>query len=504
MTAAAARAGAPGTEHGDSGSGPTPSARPAHRDGNVLRWLAAYTASMIGDNVYFLALGWTAAQIAGPTQIGMLMAVAAVPRAVLMLAGGVVADRVGPRKLVIGSDAARCAVILVVAAALALSSPGLWLLVAVALVFGAVDALFLPAVGALPPRLTRPDQLTRVQGMRNLGVRAGNTAGPPLGGLAMGLGGAATAFAVAGALFGVSLLLLLAVRVGPLPASGTATASGTVTPDSPPDSPPDGGRRTAWRDLADGLRHIRRHRLIGPLVVSGAVSEFILNGPLNVGLVLLAGERGWGAAGMGWLVSAFGGGAGAGALLLTVPGWLPRAGAVQIAALSLASLGVGAIGLVPTLPLAVAIAGGTGLVAGVCGGLAQSLMLTAADPAMLGRVVSVVSLTSVGLAPVSYPLFGAASGLWGVELSFAVCGLLGVLAGAAVALLAPGLRGAELPRAAPNEARGIGRRIRRGLRSPASPRTPGPPRPCRRPAPAGPNPDGRRRTGSAPRARRRP
>lgn len=421
--------------------------RPAYRDGNVLRWLAAYTASMVGDNVYFLALGWTAAQIAGPARTGMLMAVAAVPRAVLMLAGGVVADRVGPRKLVIGSDAARCAVILAVAAALALSSPGLWLLVAVALVFGAVDALFLPAVGALPPRLTRPDQLTRVQGMRNLGVRAGNTAGPPLGGLAMGFGGAATAFAVAGGLFAVSLLLLLAVRVGPLPAKPPGAGAGSDAPEAV--HRPGGGRTSVWRDLADGLRHIRRHRLLAPLVISGAVSEIILNGPLNVGLVLLAGERGWGAAGMGWLVSAFGGGAGVGALLLTVPGWLPRAGTVQLTALSLSSVGVGAIGLVPSLPLAVTVAAVTGLVGGVCGGLSQSLMLTAADPALLGRVVSVVSLTSVGIAPVSYPLFGAASALWGVELSFAVCGLLGMLAGVTVALLAPGLRGAELPRAAP-------------------------------------------------------
>lgn len=161
---------------------------PAHRDGNVLRWLTAYTASLVGDGVYFVALGWTAQRTAGPTEVGLVMAAGAVPRAVLMLGGGVVADRFDPRRVILGSDAVRCLVLLTIAAAVAMTTPALWLLVAVALVFGAVDALFVPAVGALPPRITSPDQLARVTGMRTLSMRLGQIAGPPVGGLAMGLG----------------------------------------------------------------------------------------------------------------------------------------------------------------------------------------------------------------------------------------------------------------------------------------------------------------------------
>ncbi|MDV9197924.1 MFS transporter, partial [Streptomyces sp. Wh19] len=136
--------------------------RPAHRDANVLRWLGAYTASMIGDSVYYMALAWAAARTGGDTQTGVVLAVGSIPRAVLMLGGGVLADRIGPRRVVIGSDAARCLVVLGLAAALLFTSPALWMLIAVALVFGVVDALFLPAVGALPPRVTAPGQLARV------------------------------------------------------------------------------------------------------------------------------------------------------------------------------------------------------------------------------------------------------------------------------------------------------------------------------------------------------
>ncbi|MBD0674453.1 MFS transporter [Streptomyces sp. CBMA156] len=414
-----------------------PATPPAHRDGNVLRWLAAYTASLIGDGVYFAALGWSAQRSAGPAEVGLVMAVGAAPRALLMLGGGVLADRLDPRRVILGSDAARCLLILSVAAAIALTTPALWLLVAVALVFGAVDALFVPAVGALPPRITSPDQLARVTGLRSLSMRLGQIAGPPLGGLAMGLGGPAAAFATAGLLFALSLPLLLSVRISPLEAPSCEAPAG----DTPP------GDDTARADLLDGLRYIRRHRLIGPLVVAGAVCELGLTGTLNVGMVLLNAERGWGPSGFGWIVGCFGAGAAASAALLAVVGRIPRAGLTMAGTLLAGSVGAAAMALVPQLWTAAVIAALVGLGAGVFGSLDSTLIQTAADPAYLGRVTSVTMLTMVGIAPLSYPLVGAAIGAWGTAPVFAGCGALSCL-GAVLALASPAVRGAELPRAA--------------------------------------------------------
>ncbi len=59
---------------------PLPLDRPAHRDPNVLRWLGAYTSSMLGDSVYYIALSWTAVQSGTPAQAGVVMSVSAVPR----------------------------------------------------------------------------------------------------------------------------------------------------------------------------------------------------------------------------------------------------------------------------------------------------------------------------------------------------------------------------------------------------------------------------------------
>nr|WP_282086519.1 MFS transporter [Streptomyces tendae] len=403
--------------------------RPAHRDGNVLRWVAAYTASMLGDSVFFLALSWAAVRQGSPAEAGIVTAVSAVPRALLMLGGGVVVDRLGPRRVVIGSDAVRCAAVLTVAALLFATDPGLWLLALLALVFGAVDALFMPAVGALPARITAKDQLARVQGMRGLAVRLSSVVGAPLGGLGVALGGAAAAFALAGVLIAVSVPLLVSVRMRELPPDDTATAEGG----------------TAWRDLRDGLRYIRRHRVLGPLTLVIALGDLGFVGPLNIGLTLLADERGWGASGMGWVLAGFGAGAGTAALLLTVRGRVPHAGYVVAGALVPGAAAIGVLAQAPALPVAVGTALLIGLLAGLSGALCGALLQTQSAPALLGRVTAVAGIVSLGIAPLSMPVSAAAIGVWGTGPVFAVsavvCGLGGV-----VALCAPGVRRAELPK----------------------------------------------------------
>ncbi|MEV5006782.1 MFS transporter [Streptomyces sp. NPDC093064] len=402
--------------------------RPAHRDGNVLRWIAAYTASMIGDNIYYIALSWAAVRTGSPAQAGVVMAVSALPRALLMLGGGVVADRLGPRRVVIGSDAVRCAAVLAVAALLWLASPGLWLLALLALVFGTVDAVFMPAVGALPARVTSRDQLARVQGMRGLAIRFASVVGAPLGGLGVALGGAAAAFGCAGLLIAVSLPLLLSVRIRDLPQDDTAG-----TADSTP-----------WRDLVAGLRYIRRHRVLGPLMLAIVFGDLGFVAPLNVGLALLADQRGWGASGMGWVLAGFGTGAGTASLLLAVRGRLSHAGHVAAYMILVGSVAIGALAFVPSVVAAASVAVLIGLLVGLSGALCGALLQTQTDPAYLGRVTAVGGLISLGFAPLSMPLSAAAIGAWGTGPVFvasaAVCALGGV-----VALAAPALRRAELP-----------------------------------------------------------
>ncbi|MEU8967170.1 MFS transporter [Streptomyces sp. NPDC048491] len=399
------------------------SARPAYRDVNVLRWLTAYTASVTGDLVYFLALSWAATRVGGPSQVGLVIAAGALPRAMLMLGGGVVADRFGPRRVAVISDAIRCVVILAAAAAVMLASPSVWLLVAVALIFGVVDAVFMPAVGALPPRITEPEQLARVQGMRGLSMRLSNAVGPLLAGVVLAIGGAAGAFTAAGVVFALSLVTLLTVRI-------------TSSPENPQ-------RVSAWRELGDGLRYVRRHRMLAPLVTVIGLSEMCFSGPVATGLVLLADERGWGASGMGWIASAFSVGAAASALLITVSTRMPRAGLAMCGTLLGTAAGAVALGHAPSLPIAVVFGLLIGLTSGFTTTVTSALVQTETDPHYLGRVTSVTTLCTLGLAPVLFPAVGITVALWGADVFFAGCGAICLLA-AALGLSVSVIRRAEL------------------------------------------------------------
>ena len=212
------------------------------------------------------------------------------------------------------------------------------------------------------------------------------------------MGGASAAFGLAGLLIAVSVPLLISVRIRELPPDDAVRA-----------------RHTAWRDLRDGLGHIRRHRVLAPLTLAVALGDLGFVGPLNVGVTLLADERGWGASGMGWVVAGFGIGAGAASLLLTVRGRLPYAGHVLAYTVLAGSVAIGALAHVPNVVAAVGVALLIGLLAGLSGALCNALLQTQADPAYLGRVTSVTGMVSLGIAPLTMPLFAAMADAWGTR-----------------------------------------------------------------------------------------
>ncbi|KUN86847.1 MFS transporter [Streptomyces griseoruber] len=417
--------------------------RAAHRDPDILRWLGGYTSSAVGDSVYYLALSWAAVQSGTPAQAGLVTAVSAVPRALLMLGGGVVVDRYGPRRVVLGGTGVRCALVLAAAALLLLTSPGLWALGAVALLFGIVDAVFLPAAGALPARIADRGQLTRVQGLRGLATRLATVVGGPLGGLGVALGGTVGAFGLAALLIGVSLPLLFGVRVRELPPDDVRS-DGT-----PSGRTPSGDLRNARHgvlaELRDGLRHIRHDRVLLPLVVSIALGDLGFVGPMNLGLTLLAEERGWGSSGMGLVLAGFGVGAGAASLLLAWRGRVPRAGRVLALGTIAGAAAIAALARVPSVAGAAAVALCIGLLAGLGGALSGALVQARAGAAYLGRVTAVSTLVGFGVAPLTFPLVGWSIGAWGTGPVFAACAALCTLSGALALAVRP-LRRAELPR----------------------------------------------------------
>ncbi|MFY1696625.1 MFS transporter [Solwaraspora sp. WMMA2101] len=369
---------------------------PPYRDGNVLRWLAGLGVSIVGDQVYFVALAWTAVQVAGAGGAGLVLATASVSRLVLLPVGGAVVDRWGVRRLMLGSDALRCAVMVAAAVATATTEPALAVLIVVALVFGAVDAVFLPAVGALPPYLVASEHLARLQGMRMTLARGAIVAGAPLGGAVVAAHGITAAFALNALTFAVSVLALATVRVRP----GAAAK-------------PAGGSRGMGREVRAGLAVAARSPLLRTILLVSAVAELGFTGPFNVGIALLAQERGWGATGVGLIVGGFGVGAALAAVAVAVLGRLPRAGLLIGPLTFVTGAALAGVGFAPARQWAVAASVLLGVSIGLAGALGMALLQAHTPPQYLGRVMSLSSLAGYGGIPVSYALTGLVAGLWG-------------------------------------------------------------------------------------------
>ncbi|NES16306.1 MULTISPECIES: MFS transporter [Micromonospora] len=402
---------------------------PSYRDLNVLRWLTGFGVSLLGDQVYFVALAWAAVQSTGARGTGLVLAVGSVPRLVLLLVGGAFVDRWGARRLMLGSDMLRGAVMAAAALIIATSSPSLLVLVSVAVVFGVVDAMFLPAVGALPQRLVAAEELARLQGMRMLVQRAAIVVGAPLGGATVAAFGVAAAFAVNAVSFGVSVLALASVRLRPNPhlAGGAEQRNHALL-----------------TDVRDGLRVVRRSALLRTALLTAAVSELGFSGPINVGVPLLVRDRGWQAAGVGLIIGGFGAGAALAALALVVIGRLPRTG-LAYAVLSLAmAAALAGIGYGPSRLWAVTAAVLLGAGGGVASAILLALVQAYTPAAYLGRAFSLSSLASFGGIPVSYAMTGFAVDALDPRAAFAGGAALAACGGL-ISLLTPALRRAELP-----------------------------------------------------------
>jgi hypothetical protein len=341
-------------------------------------WLAAATVSLLGTQVLGFAMAWVAAGRGG-TFAGLVLTAINLPRVLLLLAGGAVADRVGAWRVMIVADVVMTAVMLAVAGAAVAWGEQPWLLVGAALAVGLVDAFYLPSSGSLPRLLVSGPGLARALSARHLAGQLVAAAGPPLGALLVAAAGIAAAALGNAATFALMAVVLLGLRRS-LPDLGRPAGV----------APARAGR--FWRQAVDGLRTVGRDRVLRPaLLLTAAAAASLL--PVSGLLVpLLARQRHWPAAAGGAVVGAVALGTALVASIVLARGAARRPGAAAIAGLLIAAGAVAAIAVAP----GVAVAISAGLVVGVGAGLFSAhiapLVLGAAPAAHLARIQAVLVL----------------------------------------------------------------------------------------------------------------
>lgn len=410
----------------------SPRELPVWRDRYFLRYLNGFGLSLLGDQIWFVALAWAAARLDDPGQTSLVMAAGSVPRAVLILFGGTLADRWGALRVTLISQQLRILLMAIAVAATMLLDPSLWLLAAIALAFGAIDAAHMPAAAALPPQLLERNALPAGQGLVQTLERVATIAGAPIGGFIVAAGGLSLATAVNVVLFCAAVLILRTLRLR------TDTSSETDAQRTGEPAPPEG----TWRSLYGGLRYVSMEPVIGPILLVVTMLNLAIAAPLNVGVALLANAHQWQASGFSAIIAGFGAGAALGAL--SVVRYRPKRypAAIGLLWVIIGSFSIAALGVSSRLPIAVVVATILGVTSGPASALLLGLVQARTRTAYLGRVMALITFSALGLIPVSYTVFGFLTEATTLTTAFVIC----AAAELAVAVLALCLRSVRTAR----------------------------------------------------------
>jgi MFS family permease len=357
-----------------------------------LLWLGQ-TTSAIGDVMVGVALAFAVFQLGGgAAQLGLVLAALTIGRTAFILIGGVWADRLPRRLVMLTCDAIRAVVQAFVAIALLTGAAEVWMLAVTSFVFGAASAFFLPAATGLVPQTISAARLQEANAMLALSSSTVQVAGPAVSGLIVAAAEPGWVFAIDALTFVASAAFLSVLPIAPTERS----------PSRPfLDELGEGARETWSRGWIRAALSIVAVTILGIatfLVLGPVISERDLNGPTSWGAILAVGAVG---------------GILGGAIALRLRPHRPLVSA--FAAWSLSALP--ALALLPPLPtVAVAIAYGV-FQAGIAYGnnMFVTVLQREIPSHVLSRVDSFTWLVALGLSPIGQALAGPASDAFGTD-----------------------------------------------------------------------------------------
>jgi MFS family permease len=395
---------------------PAPKAlRPfVHREYRVL--ISALAISIFGSGMWAVAMVYQVIHLGGgPLELSLVAAAGSVGLVAFVLAGGIAADRIPQRRLIIAVEGANLAVIAAISGLALAGWLQLWHVAAGAFVLGVGAAFFFPAYSAILPRILPAEDLLAANGMEgSMRPVLQQAAGPAVAGLVV------AALSPSHAVTAVALCHLSAFII--LNFLGQHGLAATVN------GADDGGgaargTRSFFQDLREGVSYTLRTPWLLWTLIWACISVLFLIGPIEVLLPFVVRDQlGGDSSVFGFLLAVMGVGAALGSLL-TASLRLPRRYlTVMMVSWGAGSLPLAAVGIMDnfwTIAAALFIFGATGSVGMVIWG---TLLQRRVPPHLLGRVSSLDFFVSLALMPVSMAMAGPAAEVLPIWLIFVVAG----------------------------------------------------------------------------------
>ena len=382
--------------------GPAVFASLQHRNYRLL-WLGLL-GSLTGYWIQTVALGWLVLEMTDSRfWLGIVNAAGTIPLLIFSLLGGVLADRIDRRQLLIVTRIVLTALATLLAVLTSRGQVQVWHIVAISVVTGIVWSMDMPARQALVPALVGPGQLTNAVALLSAGFNITRIIGPALSGALLPFIGVGGCLYLTGVGYALLIVALVAMRVPPI-VHHNASA-------------------TMWQNFKEWVDYTRNNPAVFTLILLVAVPT-IFGMPYTAMMpsfardVLTVGETG-----LGLLLTATGIGALLGALTIAGLGDFEGRRRLILAGCFLFGVGLMAFSLSQWFALSFVMLVIVGGVAASYMTSANSLIQHIVPDAFRGRVLSIYMLTW-GLMPLGSLGIGAAADQWGVGPAVGAGGLI--------------------------------------------------------------------------------
>jgi MFS family permease len=363
--------------------------------------------SLIGNWVQRVAIGWLTWQLThSGAWLGIVAFADLFPAIVLSPIGGVIADRGDPRRMSLISQICAMGQALLLFVLTWQSWIGIWGIVALSVLRGSIAAINQPARMSLMPALIPREELSAAIALNSVLANMARFIGPAVAGAVIVAGGVDGAFAINAASYLLLLHALWRIDVG----------EENVAPHA---------RSSVWSQVSVGYRYVYDHPGIGPLLLIFSSVTMLVRPVVELLPGFAGGVFDRGAEGLAWMTSAIGLGAMMGGVSMVRQGDAAKLVRAAVGSLLILSASVLAFALIPSFWCGLALLFAFGFTNTTSGIGTQTLIQSAVDDALRGRVMSLYGVVFRGGPAFGALIMGALSdrfGLqWPVACGAAVC-----------------------------------------------------------------------------------
>ncbi|MGH2495616.1 MAG: MFS transporter [Ktedonobacteraceae bacterium] len=388
--------------------------------------------STVGDAFYAVALPWLVLTNGGNAQeLGIILSAYGIPRIGSVLLGGILSDRLRPRRVMLLADFTRAILVGILALLALIGHPALWQLLLVAIPLGTFEGLFLPASFAMLPEVLEDADLQAGNALNTSSVQLATLVGSGAGGIVVGALRSGVALAIDALSFVVSAISLALIRGRSQPAPATEgeaaspppaelTAEGMKTVAVPVDG--ENAEVMQAAPTATFWQFVRESQVVQVAFIVSLFANITFGGLLEVALPSLAhGPLAAGANGYGAILAAFGAGALLGGVVTGMLGNISHRGTFALGAAMLQAI---VIVFIPYGGLAGAIVcmAAMGLFNSATNVIFITIMQQIIPRHLLGRIMGVFMFASFGSYPLSVAVIGVIVAHFGPAIIFPIGG----------------------------------------------------------------------------------